>query len=160
MKTTAARVVEAEHHEGRDRFRGFVRQKNQYVRLGGSLAVFESDGHVELGHLAVHERFVLLDDAVCLLDGIGRHGHGTVNEAGEQREDLRPADVHPLLGGRDRFALGGDERVGQVVVRHASLVVIDVVVELLEFAGEYHTGGKAKGDYRKNDFSKHQSKYL
>ena len=160
MKTTAARVVEAEHHEGRDRFPVFVRQKNQHVRLSGSLAVFESDGDIELGRLAAHERFVLLDDVVRLHDGIGRHGHGAINEVGEQREDLRSSDVPPLLGSRDRFALGGDERVGQVVVGHARLVVVDVVVELLEFTGEQHTGGKAKGGYSENGFSQHQSNEL
>ena len=122
------------------------------MRLGGSFAVFESYSHVKLSYLAVHERFVLLVDAICLLDGIGRHGDGTINEVGEQREDLRPADVHPLLGGSDRFALGSDERVGQVVLRHACLVVIDIVIELLEFAGEQSANAYAKRSQNRDDF--------
>ena len=137
-----------------------VRDENDDVRLRGSLAVFESNGDIEFGHLATHERCILLDDMVRLGDGIGRHWHCAINEVGEQREDLRPTDVPPLIGSRDRFALGSDEGVRQVVVWYARLIVINIIIELFEFTGEYHTGGKAKGDYRENDFLQHQSKYL
>ena len=130
------------------------------MRLGGSLAVFESNGDIEFGHLATHERFILFDDMVRLGDGIGRHGYGAINEVGKQREDLRPTDVPPLIGSRDRFAFGGDEGVRQVVPWYARLIIINIVIELFEFTGEHHTGGKANGDYRKNDFSQHHSKYL
>jgi len=100
------------------------------VGLHCSLAIFEPNGDIELGRLAVHEHLVLLDDLVRLLDGLGRHWHGAIDEIGEERQNLRPTDVTPLLGGGDRFALGGDQRVGQVVVRDPGLVVVDVIVEL------------------------------
>ena len=107
-----------------------VWDENDDVRLRGSLAVFESNGDIEFGHLVTHERFVLLDDVVRLHDGVWRHWYGAINEVGEQRENLRPSDVSPLLGSRDRFALGGDEGIRQVVVWYARLIVINIVITL------------------------------
>ena len=123
--------------------------------LHGVLAILEPNGDIKLGRLAVHERLVLLDDLVRLFDGIGRHRHGAINKIGEQRQNLRPTDVAPLLGGGDRFALGGDQRVGQVVVRDPGLVVVDVIVELLEFPGGGTTTGQAKGGGENETIAKH-----
>ena len=97
---------------------------------------------------------------IRLLDRIGRNRDRAVNEIREQREDLWPSNVPPLLGSGDRFALGGNERIRKVVVGDSGFVVVNIVVELLEFAGEQRAGTQAKRGQGWDRFLQHQSNGL